>query len=63
MSEWTTEIRPGYRSKTLQHGSVTIIIHRPELSKDEAVKRERRVKEVLAASLKYSIHRTREATT
>ena len=63
MSEWTTEIRPGYRTKIIQRGSATIIIHRPELTEAEAKKRERRVKEVLAASLKDSIHRTREATT
>ena len=57
MSEWRNE-RPGYRSKTIQNGPVTIIIHRPELSNKEAADREQRITEMLRACLKDCIHRT-----
>lgn len=47
--DWTpSESRPGYREKTLQHGSVTITVYRPELSPQETEAREK----ATAAALK-----------
>ena len=44
MSEWkTSEAKPGYRTKTLQHGNCTITINRPILSPEEQKKREDQV--------------------
>ena len=40
---WTTDVRPGYRTKTIQHGNCTIIVHRPILSDEERARREREV--------------------
>lgn len=37
---------PGYRVKTIQHGTCTIRILRPELSEKERIKRETHVKAV-----------------
>ena len=51
-SDWTpSEENPGYNSKTIQHGSCTIIILRPALSPEESKKREREV----CASLEHSL--------
>lgn len=61
MSEWTqTAERPGYRSKTVQLGAATIIIHRPILTQQETESREKQVKALLVASMKDCIHRTPE---
>lgn len=49
MSEWT--------SKTLQHGTCTIVIHRPVLTKEEAAKRERQVLTVMEATMRPYIAR------
>ena len=58
MSEWTlSETKPGYRAKTIQRGSCTIVIHRPILAKDEAAKREAKVKAELARSITEYIKR------
>ena len=40
---WTTGIRPGYRTKTIQCGSCTVTVHRPILSDEERDWREREV--------------------
>lgn len=51
-SDWIhSEENPGYNSKTIQHGSCTIIILRPALSPEESKKREREV----CASLEHSL--------
>ena len=39
-SEWRTDIREGYRSKTIQMGNCTIELHRPILDPVERKKRE-----------------------
>ena len=49
MNEWT--------SKTLQHGSITVAIHRPNLTKEEKAKRERQVLSVLETTMKPYIER------
>lgn len=44
MNEWiVSETKPGYRTKTLQYGSCTIIINRPILEPEEQKKREQQV--------------------
>ena len=44
MSEWKpSETKPGYRTKTLQHGGCTIVINRPILTPEEQKKREDQV--------------------
>jgi len=58
MSDWTKTARQGYRTKTLQSGSATIIIHRPELSKEERSKREQQAKRDMEAALRGYLNRT-----
>lgn len=57
MDDWTTETRPGYRTKTIRRGPCTIIIHRPLLSKEEAAKRERQVQEAMEREMRGYINR------
>ena len=40
MSNWNTDALPGYRTKCVEHKHCTIIIHRPELTKEERARRE-----------------------
>lgn len=42
--------------KTIQHGSCTIVIHRPELTATERAKREHQAKETLERVLREYIH-------
>lgn len=47
-TEWRTDIKPGYRSKTLYlSGNVTVELHRPILDEKERAKRERLVEHAL----------------
>jgi hypothetical protein len=46
-SEWTTEVHPGYRTKTIKVGNCTIEINRPILTPEEQKKREDQVIEAL----------------
>lgn len=55
MSDWTTDIRPGYRSKTIRSGNCTIVIHRPLLTKEETAKRERQVVDAMEGMLRESM--------
>lgn len=57
MSSWTTDTRPGYRSKTIQHGNVTIRVHRPELTAQERAKVEQQVMDVLAREMRGYLKR------
>ncbi len=60
MSNWTTDVCPGYRSKTIKSGNCTIIIHRPLLTKEETVKRERQVQDALAVTMRgYIVQKER----
>lgn len=52
MSDWTTDARPGYRTKTIRSGNCTIIIHRPLLTKEETAKRERQVVDAMEGMLR-----------
>lgn len=55
MSDWTTDARPGYRTKTIRSGNCTIIIHRPLLTKEETAKRERQVVDAMEGMLRESM--------
>lgn len=60
---WTTSTEcPGYRSKTIQYGSCTIVVYRPILDQEETRKRERQVCTALEHSLKNYFKR-KEAMT
>lgn len=52
MSDWKTDARPGYRTKTIRSGNCTIIIHRPLLTKEETAKRERQVVDAMEGMLR-----------
>lgn len=41
-----------YQTRTIRHGSCTLIVHRPELSDAERAKREQAVRETLARELR-----------
>jgi hypothetical protein len=45
--EGWTDTTPGYRTKTIKRGNVTIVIHRPTLSEKERTKNERIVETAL----------------
>ena len=47
MTDWVTDIHPGYRTKVIQVGNVTIEINRPILSPEEQAKREENVIQAL----------------
>lgn len=49
MNEWT--------SKTIQHGSITVVVHRPVLSKEETAKRAQQVQTVLGSTMRTYIER------
>ena len=46
-AEWRTDLREGYRTKTIRVGNATIEIHRPILTDEERTKRESQVKDAL----------------
>ena len=48
MDTWTNTI-PGYRTKTVKRGNVTIVLHRPILAEKERAKRERVVETALSS--------------
>lgn len=56
-SEWTTGQVPGYRTKTIQRGPCTLIVHRPELTEQEQQKREAQVRDILSNSMREYIRR------
>lgn len=58
---WTTDVRPGYRTKTLQYGNCTIVVHRPILSDAERAKREREVVTAMESAMRDYIFK-KEAT-
>ena len=57
MSDWTTDIRPGYRSKTIKSGNFTIVIHRPLLAKEETARRERQVMDAMEGMLREKVRK------
>lgn len=58
MSTWTpSPDRPGYRTKVITHGNCTIEVLRPDLTADEAAKREKHAKSVMESALKNYIYK------
>lgn len=57
MSDWTTGVCPGYRTKTLRHGNCTIVVHRPILSREETARQEKQVLAAVEATMKHYIER------
>ena len=57
MSDWTTDARPGYRTKTISSGNCTIVIHRPLLTKEETAKRERQVLDAMEGMLREKVRK------
>lgn len=58
METWTTSTScPGYREKTVQRGSATIIIRRPILSEEEQAKREKQTTIALESAMRNYIFR------
>ena len=47
MNQWE-QTKPGYRTKTVKSGGITVIIHRPELPPETYRKREKEVERALA---------------
>lgn len=58
---WTTDVRPGYRTKTLQYKGCTITVHRPILSDEERARREQEVVTAMASAMRDYIFK-KEAT-
>ena len=52
MSEWSTTINPGFRTKTIMVGSFTIEINRPILSDEEMSKSEATVRQALKSFIR-----------
>ena len=58
MSNWTqSEAEPGFLSKTLHIGNVTVTLHRPVLKAEERSKREARAREELERGMRDYIRR------
>ena len=48
VSDWVTDINPGYRTKIIKVGNATIEINRPILTDEEREKAETRIKQALS---------------
>lgn len=57
MSGWATDTREGYRTKTIQIGNATVIIHRPVLGEAELERRGKEARQALEIGLKGYIFR------
>lgn len=58
MSTWTpSPDHPGYRVKIIERNGCTIELLRPDLSEEEATKREHHAKSVLESALKNYIYK------
>ena len=63
MNTWTpSPDHPGYRVKFITYGNCTIEVLRPDLTADEAAKREKHVKNVMESALKNYIYKKGENT-
>ena len=45
--QWQTNQKDGYKTKTVQIGNCTVIVHRPLLDADEQARREEQVRNAL----------------
>jgi hypothetical protein len=58
VSTWTpSPDHPGYRTKVITRGNCTITLLRPDLTADEAAKREQHAKSVMESALKNYIYK------
>ena len=58
MSTWTpSPDHPGYRTKTIERDGCTIVLLRPDLTAEEADKREKHAKSVMESALKNYIYK------
>lgn len=58
MGGWTTsQARPGYIEKTIQHGAATIVIFRPAVEQAEQARREDRARTALESAMKDYLYR------
>ena len=48
MDQWN-KTKPGYKTKTVERDNFTVIIHRPELTPEQASRREKEVLRALAS--------------
>lgn len=63
MSDWkASETKPGYRTKTIQYGSCTIIINRPILEAEEQKRREQQVRKGVERGLRDYLIRKENRT-
>ena len=53
--DWVTDVKPGYRTKTMQIGNCKVTVHRPILDDQERAKREARVIDALRGLIKKGI--------
>ena len=51
MGQWT-ETGDGYRTKTIQSGKCTIVLHRPILAEKERAKREQQVRDAMSGVMR-----------
>lgn len=63
MNDWTLSAEhPGYRCKTIQRGTYSVTVLRPELKPEEQAKREGHAREVIARTIKnYLIRKETKA--
>ena len=57
MNAWTTDTRQGYRTKTIQIGNATVIVHRPVLEAAELERREKEARQTMEPALRSYIFR------
>lgn len=50
--EWVTGLKEGYRTKVVQIGNCTAVIHRPILDDQERARREEQVRDALRGLIK-----------
>ena len=50
--DWVTDVKEGYRTKTMQIGNAIVTVHRPILDPEERARREARIKEAAQALLR-----------
>ena len=63
MNDWkASETKPGYRTKTIQYGSCTIVINRPILESEEQKRREQLVRKGVERALRDHLIRKENRT-
>ena len=52
LENWATDVKAGYRTKTMQVGNCTVVVHRPILDAKEQSRREEQVRSALRGLIK-----------